>query len=224
MIVDDRSPSLEEMVFSKLEEEILSGELTRGEALGEIALSKRLGVSRTPVRGALHRLAEEGLVEILPNRGASVLGINIDDLVDIYNIRERLEGLASALAAKRATHDEIRRLTEAVELADFYISKNDTEHIKELDTVFHSIIYSASGSRFLSRTLSELHRKIKSYRKRSLSVPGRLEKTAEEHREILEAIKRGDAEEADRLTSDHIKCALNNMILAFSSASDGERK
>ena len=224
MIVDMKSPSLEEMVFSRLEEEILSGELTRGAALGEIALSKRLGVSRTPVRGALHRLAEEGLVEILPNRGATVIGINIDDLVDIYKIRERLEGLASALAAERATADEIKRLTEAVELADFYISKNDDEHIKELDTVFHSIIYSASGSRFLSRTLSELHRKIKSYRKRSLSVPGRLEKTAEEHREILEAIKRGDVEEADRLTSDHIKCALNNMLLALGGTGDGERK
>lgn len=224
MIVDNRSPSLEEMVFSRLEEEILSGELTRGTALGEIALSKRLGVSRTPVRGALHRLAEEGLVEILPNRGATVIGINIDDLVDIYNIRERLEGLASALAAKRATVDEISRLTEAVELAEFYISKNDTEHIKELDTVFHSIIYNASGSRFLSRTLSELHRKIKSYRKRSLSVPGRLERSADEHREILEAIKRGDAEEADRLTSNHIKYALNNMILAFNGTGDGERK
>ena len=224
MIVDNRSPSLEEMVFSRLEEEILSGELTRGTALGEIALSKRLGVSRTPVRGALHRLAEEGLVEILPNRGATVIGINIDDLVDIYNIRERLEGLASALAAKRATVDEISRLTEAVELAEFYISKNDTEHIKELDTVFHSIIYAASGSRFLSRTLSELHRKIKSYRKRSLSVPGRLERSADEHREILEAIKRGDAEEADRLTSNHIKYALNNMILAFNGTGDGERK
>ena len=224
MIVDNRSPSLEEMVFSRLEEEILSGELTRGTALGEIALSKRLGVSRTPVRGALHRLAEEGLVEILPNRGATVIGINIDDLVDIYNIRERLEGLASALAAKRATVDEISRLTEAVELAEFYISKNDAEHIKELDTVFHSIIYAASGSRFLSRTLSELHRKIKSYRKRSLSVPGRLERSADEHREILEAIRRGDAEEADRLTSNHIKYALNNMILAFNGTGDGERK
>jgi DNA-binding GntR family transcriptional regulator len=224
MIVDSKSPSLEEMVFSKLEEEILSGDLERGTALGEIALSKRLGVSRTPVRGALHRLAEEGLVEILPNRGATVIGINVDDLVDIYNIRERLEGLASALAAKRATPDELKRLTEAVELADFYISKNDTEHIKELDTVFHSIIYSASGSRFLSRTLSELHRKIKSYRKRSLSVPGRLERTAEEHREILEAIKRQDAEEADRLTSDHIKCALNNMLLSFNGVGDVERK
>lgn len=215
MIVDSKSPSLEEMVYSRLEEEILTGELVCGTALGEIALAKRLGVSRTPIRGALHRLAEEGLVEISPNRGATVIGINVDDLIDIYKIRERLEGLASSLAAKRITPEEISRLTEAVDLADFYISRNDTEHIKELDTVFHSIIYRASGSRFLARTLSELHRKIKSYRKRSLAVPGRLGKSESEHREILEAIKAGDADMADKLTSRHVQRALDNMLLAI---------
>jgi len=215
MIVDSKSPSLEEMVFSRLEEEILTGELSCGTALGEIALAKRLGVSRTPIRGALHRLAEEGLVEILPNRGATVIGINVDDLIDIYKIRERLEGLASSLAAKRITDEELTRLAEAVDLAEFYISRNDTEHIKELDTVFHSIIYKASGSRFLSRTLSELHRKIKAYRKRSLSVPGRLEKSESEHREILEAIKARDSEMADKLTSRHVERALNNMLSAI---------
>ena len=203
------------MVFSKLEEEILSGELERGMSLGEIALAKRLGVSRTPIRGALHRLAEEGLIEILPNRGATVIGINIDDLIDIYRIRSRLEGLASALAAERITEKELATLTETVELVEFYISKNDTEHIKELDTVFHSVIYKASGSRFLSGTLSELHRKIKSYRKRSLSVPGRLSVSAEEHREILEAIKARDAKKADTLTSLHVQRALENMISAL---------
>ena len=93
MIIDERSPSLEQMVYAKLEEEILSGELKRGAPLGEIALSTRLGVSRTPVRGALHRLAEDGLVEIVPNKGAVVVGINTEDLVDIYAIRTRLEGL-----------------------------------------------------------------------------------------------------------------------------------
>ena len=203
------------MVFSKLEEEILSGELVRGTALGEIALAKRLGVSRTPIRGALHRLAEEGLIEILPNRGATVIGINIDDLIDIYRIRSRLEGLASALAAERITEKELETLTETVELVEFYISKNDTEHIKELDTVFHSVIYKASGSRFLSGTLSELHRKIESYRKRSLAVPGRLSVSAEEHREILEAIKAHDAKKADTLTSLHVQRALENMISAL---------
>lgn len=212
MIVDVKSPSLEEMVYSRLEEEILSGELKCGASLGEIALSKRLGVSRTPVRSAIHRLAEEGLVEVVPNKGATVIGINTADLIDIYRIRKRLEGLASSLAAERITKEELDKLSETVELAEFYIKKNDTEHIKELDTVFHSIIYKASGSRFLSRTLSELHRKIKSYRKRSLSVPGRLERSEAEHREILEAIKAGDSEMADKLTSLHVQRALDNML------------
>lgn len=212
MIIDAKSPSLEEMVYSRLEEEILTGELSTGDSLGEISLSQRLGVSRTPLRGALHRLAEEGLVEIVPNKGAKVLGINVEDLIDIYKIREKLEGLASALAAKRISDGEIEELTEAVDLADFYINRKDTEHIKELDTVFHSIIYKASGSRFLERTLSELHRKIKAYRKRSLTVPGRLEKSAAEHREILEAIKAHDSDKADALTSKHVMCALENMI------------
>ena len=208
MVVDSKSPSLEEMVYSKLEEEILSGE----SSLGEISLAKRLGVSRTPIRGALHRLSEEGLVEILPNRGATVIGINIEDLVDIYRIRERLEGLASSLAAKRITPEELENMTEALELAEFYNEKKDIEHIKELDTVFHGIIFRASGSRFLSRTLTELHRKIKSYRKRSLSVPGRVQKSADEHREILEAIKAGDSDKADSLTSLHVRRALENML------------
>ena len=157
------------MVYSHLEEEILTGKLVSGEALGEIALAKRLGVSRTPVRGALHRLAEDGLVEINPNRGAMVVGINTDDLIDIYNIRMRLEGLASSLAAKRIAEDELKELSDSVELSEFYIKKRDTEHLKELDTAFHSIIYKASGSRMLAKTLSELHKKIKSYRKLSLS-------------------------------------------------------
>ena len=217
MIVDSKSQSLEEMVYSRLEEEILSGELKRGEPLVELSLAKRLDVSRTPIRDALHRLSEEGLVELSPNRGATVLGINVDDLIDIYRLRERLEGLASSLAAQRITEEEIEKLTEAVDLAEFYMTKKDTEHTKELDTVFHSIIYKASGSRFLARTLSELHRKIKSYRKLSLSVPGRPEKTEGEHREILEAIKKGDSEMADRLTSLHVRRALENMLTAVNN-------
>ena len=214
MIVDSKSPSLEEMVYLRLEEEILSGELPRGKSLGEIALAKRLGVSRTPIRVALHRLWEDGLVEIQPNKGATVLGINVNDLIDIYKIRERLEGLASSLAAVRISDEGLERLSSLVETAECDIEKNDTEHIKDMDTVFHSIIYEASGSRFLSHTLSELHNKIKAYRKRSLGVPGRVEKSAREHREIFEAIKAGNAEEADRLTSLHVQRALENMLSA----------
>ena len=213
MIVDKKANSLEESVFLTLEEEILSGQLCRGETLAETALSSRLGVSRTPLRGALHRLVEEGLVEITPNRGAVVIGIGDEELVDIYKIRIRLEGLASAEAARRISEEDKKKLREAVELAEFYILKRDTEHLKELDSEFHSIIYKASGNRLLCKTLTELHRNIKFYRKRSLAVGERLEKSIAEHREILDAIERGDAEAADRLTSAHVEAALKNLLL-----------
>jgi DNA-binding GntR family transcriptional regulator len=212
MIVDSKLLSLENKVFIKLEDEILSGKLTRGTALTEISLSERLGVSRTPVRSALHRLAEEGLVEAVANKGCVVIGITNADLVDIYKIRVRLEGLASAIAATRITEEGLNTLRESVELAEFYISKNDTEKLKELDSEFHETIYRSTGNRLLCKTLSELHRKIKSYRKLSLTVPGRLERSVLEHREIYQAIAIRDAEKADMLTSLHIERALENVL------------
>lgn len=214
MIISKDTSSLEERVYGELEEAILSGEFKSGEALTELSLSEKLGVSRTPVRSAIHRLAEEGLIAITANRGAVVIGVTEQDLIDIYKIRIRLEGLAAAMAATKMTDEEKKTLAESVELAEFYIQKNDTEKLKELDTSFHGAIYRASGSRILCKILSELHRNIKAYRKLSLTVPGRLEKSVEEHREITDAILRSDAEEADRLTSLHVERALANLLIA----------
>lgn len=212
MIVDDKAKSLEERVYLSLREEILEGRLVQGTALTECAEASRLGVSRTPIRGALHRLSEEGLVEITPNRGAVVVGVNAEDLVDIYKIRMRLEGLASREAAARISPEEKKRLSDSVELSEFYIQKKDTEHLKELDTEFHRIIYKASGNRLLYKTLSELHGNITAYRRLSLSSGDRLCDSVREHRDILNAILAGDAELADRLTSRHIEAALENLL------------
>ena len=214
MIIDESTKSLEEKVYLALEDAILSGEYKRGDSLTEMSLCKKLGVSRTPVRSALHRLSEEGLIEIAPNRGAIVVGMNDDDLADIYKTRIRLEGLASSMATERMSDVEKHALAETVELSEFYLGKGDVEKLKELDTNFHIIIYKASGSRTLSKILSELHRNIRSYRKLSLTVPGRLEKSIEEHKEILAAIESGDAKRADEITSRHIENAMNNMIIA----------
>lgn len=215
MIINEKTKSREEEVYMKLEEEILAGEHKRGSALTEMSVCERLGVSRTPVRAALHRLAEEGLVEIAPNRGAVVVGVTVDDLVDTYKIRVRLEGLATAMATERLTEAEKKELTESVELSEYYMAKGDTERLKELDSTFHNIIYGASGNRMLTKILSELHRNIKTYRKLSLTVPGRLERSISEHREILGAILAGDAEKADELTRLHIERAMKNMVTAM---------
>ena len=216
MIISNKAGSLEELTYDRLESDILDGVYKKGESLTELALSARLGVSRTPVRSALHRLAEDGLVEIIPNRGAVVVGVTADDLISTYKIRMRLEGLASSLAASRITEEELAKLEESVALSEYYIKKNDTEHLKELDTEFHSIIYAASGSRMLCKILTDMHRNIKSYRKLSLSVPGRLEISQKEHLEILRAIRCGNAELAEELTSRHIERAAENIISALS--------
>ncbi len=212
MIVDKNVKSKGESVFLKLEEEILNGALKKGDTLTEIALSERLGVSRTPLRAAIRALAEEGLVEVIPNKGAVVVGVDQDDLIEIYDIRMRLEGIAASLAAKRITDDSLAKLTESVELSEFYLTKKDSDHLKELDTDFHNIIYKSSGNRHLYKILSELHRNIRSYRKMSLSVPERLQKSVEEHKDILAAIKAHNEPLAEKLAVEHIGAALNNLL------------
>jgi len=212
MIVGKDVKSLGESVFLRLEEEILNGSLKPGDTLTEISLSKRMGVSRTPLRAAIHALAEEGLVEVTPNRGAVVVGVGVDDLVDIYKIRMRLEGIAASLAAQRITEDALKKLEESVELSEFYLAKNDCDHLKELDSEFHSIIYKSSGSRHLSKILTELHRNIRSYRKMSLTVPSRLRASVEEHKGILRSIRARDEKEAERLAVEHISSALDNLL------------
>lgn len=143
MIVDKNVKSLEESAYLALEEEICAGTILPGEFLIETALSAKLGISRTPLRGAIHRLAEEGLVELIPNRGARVIGVTEKDLIDIYMIRMRLEGLAASAAAERISEEDKATLAESVELAEFYLQKNNTDKIKEMDTLFHSTIYHA---------------------------------------------------------------------------------
>ncbi len=212
MIIEGTTKSLEEKLYLNLEEAILSGEYKVGDPLRELTICKKYEVSRTPVRAALHRLAEDGLIEITPNKGAITLGVSEDDLIDTFSIRMRLEGLASRMAAQRISPEKLGELTEALELAEFYLSRGDTEKLKEIDTSFHLIIYQASGSRRLSRILAEMHKSIKAYRKLSLNIPGRLERSIEEHRMILEAIRRGDPDEADRLTSMHAQMAMENLM------------
>jgi len=203
--------SLEERVYLILEEEILTGKLKSGEGLREIALSQRLGASRTPIRGALHRLAEEGLVELCANKGATVVGITGDDIKDIYAVRMRLEGLAARLAALRMSEEDRAHLKEVTELSEFYLKKGDDTKRSELDSEFHNTIFRASGSRHLNKILSDLHKNIKAYRRLSLKNTDRAEKSILEHREILEAILRKDADEAERLTSIHVEQALLNF-------------
>lgn len=149
--------SLSARVFHTLREEILSGKYQKDEELKEKTIGEELGVSRTPVREALRQLELEGLVTIIPNRGAFVEGISKDDIQDIYEIRSLLEGLCAKKAVTGITEKELEELEENLYLTEFHIQKEHYEQILELDNRFHEILYEASKSKMLKHVLSDFH-------------------------------------------------------------------
>ena len=210
-MLEHRTVSLAEQVFDRLENEILSGKFPRGQLLTEMNLVTELGVSRTPVREAIHRLEQEHIVEST-TKGILILGVTKKDLRDIFEIRLRIEGLASAEAAKRITDEELSELRETVELQEFYVPKKDAERIRGMDSQFHQLIYRFSGNIALYDTLIPLHKKVMKYRLASVSNHSRASSSASEHRAIFEAIERHDPAEADRLTTLHIKNAMEHIL------------
>lgn len=204
--------SLERRVYEHLEEGILSGRYKPGSSLSELSVSRELNTSRTPVREALFRLRDAGLIDLIPNKGGVVLGVSKSDLIDIYRIRQRLEGLAASIAAQKISPEELKTLREIVDLSRFYVDRCDPDKLKELDTDFHQVIYRACKSRILEKTLSDLHKTSRIYRKLSLTNPKRIRLSIDEHEKILEALEKGDAAMAEKITTEHVLAALNNLL------------
>ena len=203
--------ALEDLIYTSVEEKILAGDFRPGEPLTEARISEVTGASRTPVREALHRLERDGLVEMRQNRTAIVVGITRADLADIYELRRRLEGLASRRAAEAADKAAVARLAEIVEMQEFFLSRG-AERQKELDSEFHTAVYDMAKSRIITSTLSRLHRQTGFFRRRSLFAEGRAAESVAEHRAILEAIAAGQGDEAECLTVTHIENAYLNLL------------
>ena len=208
--------SLRGKVFLTIRENILSGKYQEYEELHELTLAKELGVSRTPVREALHQLELEGLVTLVPNKGVHVIGITWKDVHDIYMIRSMLEGLCARWATENITEEQIDEMEETLQLAQFQLSKKGTgktDHVSRLDDRFHQILYEASDSRMLEHLLSDFHKYVRMARKKSIGAKDRAEKSVEEHRELLEAIKNKDADLAEKLANRHILQVMDNLHL-----------
>lgn len=205
------SSSLSGKVFSKIKHAILEGTYPVGHELREATLGEELGVSRTPVREALRQLELEGLVEIIPNKGAYVKGISAKDVWDIYQIRARLEGLCAGMAAEEVTQEQLDRLDEIILLTHFYEEKEDYEHLVELDNHFHEVMYEACNSKMLQHLLTDYHQYVQRIRKRSLQRQQRAKASTREHEAILQAIRDKDAERADELATAHILNVIQNI-------------
>ena len=206
-----KSTSLADQVFDKLENDIILGVYPMGEILTELKLVDQLGVSRTPIREALRRLEQERLIAD-SGKGSVVLGITEDDLLDIMNIRQRIEGLAAYYATVNMTDDGRKELTHIVDLQEFYYSKQDADRLRQVDDQFHDAICYLSKRTVITDTLIPLHRKTRRYRRISMGDWKRTSKTMQEHRAIYEAIVSGNAELAMDLTTKHIENAKEHML------------
>lgn len=210
-MIEHKTISLADQVFEHLENDILSGKYKRGEILTESKLSAELGVSRTPIREALRRLEQEHIIEE-SGKGSVVIGISEKDLEDIFMIRKSLECQAAALAAQNRTDEQLKSLKETLEFQEFYLSKNDPDQIKLMDSRFHESLYKLSGSTAFYDTLVPLHKKIQKYRRASLESSSRATASVAEHRKIYEAIEAKNTALAAKYASEHVENAYKHIM------------
>ena len=202
---EHRSISIADQIFEQLEKDILSGRYARGEILSEVRLAKQLGVSRTPVREAIRRLEQENILQET-GRGLLVVGISQEDMMDMYEIRLQIEGLAARRAAARITDAELSAMRETLDLQRFYVEKgaeSNSDQIKNLDSQFHEQLYQSSGSKAFCDTLLSLHKKITKFRRASVSKRSRAMQSIEEHETIYEALAKHDPEAAANAVREH---------------------
>ena len=224
-IVLDGYKPLRDVVFETLRDAIITQVLKPGERLMEIQLADEMGVSRTPVREAIRKLELEGLVIMVPRKGAYVAGVSMKDIHEVYEVRAALEMLAVSLAAERITDEELdalerQVLRESEAEASEDIDENTLDNIVYIDTTFHDIIYQAANNQRLVQFLNILQEQLQRFRAASLSRPGRSKTALEEHKQIIEALSERNGELAAKLAKEHIDNAESAMIFAMQ---DGDK-
>lgn len=190
----------EQSIAQCLRQMILSRQLMPGERLVEAELAQRFGVSRTPIREALRELVSDGLVILSPNKGASVAKFLLSDLEEIYAIRIALEGYAAHLAALHITDAELQRLDQLLCAMDQAFREGNRSRLLHVNREFDTTIYAASRQQRLYQLILKHIDLADLYRRLYFSLDHLASRTVAEHREILEALKRRDPQEAERLS------------------------
>ena len=195
---------LRDVVFKTLRQAILRGELEPGERLMEIQLAERLGVSRTPIREAIRKLELEGLVLMIPRKGAEVAKISESNLRDVLEVRRSLEELAIDLACQRMTPEELEELKVTQEKFALAIKNGDAMQIAETDERYHEIIYDSTKNARLVQILNNLREQMYRYRLEYIKDEDKRQVLLIEHERILKAISLRHVQEAKQAIREHI--------------------
>lgn len=195
---------LRDVVFNTLRQAILTGELKPGERLMEIHLANRLGVSRTPIREAIRKLELEGLVTMIPRRGAEVAQITEKSMNDVLEVRRAMDALCAELACERITDEELQALKVACDAFEQTVKTRDVKVIAQADVALHDIIVKATGNQRLIQLVHNLSEQMYRYRFEYIKDYSQHERLVEEHRIIYNSIVNKDVETASEAAKTHI--------------------
>lgn len=195
---------LRDVVFNTLRQAILTGELKPGERLMELHLASRLGVSRTPIREAIHKLELEGLVTLIPRRGAEVAQITEKSMNDVLEVRRALDALCAELACDRITEAALSDLKLACDNFEAVVKTGDLKKIAQADVRLHDIIVRATGNQRLLQMVNNLSEQMYRYRFEYIKDTSRHENLVEEHRIIYQSIVQKDKKTASDAAKTHI--------------------
>lgn len=204
---------LSKKVYRVLKTEIIKGSLKIGSKLFEGKIAEQMAISRTPVREAFRELAAKGFVKITKNHGATISDYSIEDIQEILQIRKVLEGLTARLVATIIEEEEIKEAEKLVKQMGHLVNKRDVLTFAEIATKLHGLILNIYGNKQLIRIYDDLNDLIYRFRIKSLSVPGRLKYSLAEHKNIVEALKKGDSDQADKLSQIHVENVLKNILV-----------
>jgi DNA-binding GntR family transcriptional regulator len=216
LIANESHRTLNEMIFQQLREAILDGELLPGEHLVQDDLAQKLGVSRIPVREAISRLQADGLVTVVPHKGAVVSSFTLEDLEQVYMLRSLLEGKAASIAAQRTHPDSLAALRRVLADTKRCLECADKGEAAEQATLcncnrdFHLAIAHASGIKLLYTMIEKLWESFPRYG--AATIPGQTVASYAEHWAIYEAMARGDGQEAANLLTCHIETAGKKFL------------
>ncbi len=211
--------SLTEQTFRLIRSEILRGKLSSGQRLTEEFFATRFGISKSPIREALNRLEAEGLIRIFPRRGAFVIDLTVQDIEEIYEMREILEArMVRGVKLDRKIRTQLHR---TLELAEKHLHANDKQRYMRQDAAFHTILADANPNSRLRTTLQRMHNQMMILRQRTFELSGRSSTAA--HGRILHALENEDQEMAERLMVEHIRSVRDQLLVNFSER-QGERR
>jgi DNA-binding GntR family transcriptional regulator len=218
-----RATTLHQEIVSRIRKMIQKGTLIRGQKVNEKDLCESMGVSRTPVREALRQLTSEGLIQLIPHKGAFVSQPCIEEISDLFEVMSVLEGTCARLAATHMKEKDLQKIEALHKELEAHYQSRDHEAYLKTNHVFHVFIQELTGNKVLNDLINGLRQKILLYRQRQLYQPERFDQSIQEHRNLLGAFRTRDPESAESLMKHHLLMQCKALVGLYANKEAGER-